>query len=125
VPPTFIELRLARLKLPTSGWFDTRFVVDPLHEYVYAGAVPLSVHDDAHESTVMWRPFVESLSRRVLEPTEVSRLIAPMPVTPLEGPTRSTARSTTSPGTSPVAFVVRRFVEPRAIWTVPAETVWF
>src|SRR5690349_8667337 len=73
----------------------------------------------------MRRPLVVSLSSSVLAPTVTPRLIEPMPVTPLAGPLRSTARSTTSPGTSPVAFVVSRLVEPRAIWTVPAETGWF
>ena len=87
--------------------------------------MPLSVQADGQESTLTWSPFVVSLSRSVLDPTETPRLIEPMPLIPLAGPSRSTARSTVSPGTRPVALVVRRLVEPRAIWTVPAETVWF
>ena len=27
-------LRFGRLKLPITGWFETRLVTDPLHEYV-------------------------------------------------------------------------------------------
>src|SRR5262245_35144808 len=95
---------------PSTAWS----VPPPPHTYLYAGAVPLSVHAFEHDCTQSWRPFASLVSRSDDVVGAVTCNVMPViiPASVELSTVMSIARCIKSPGAMFVPASVSRFVTP-------------
>ena len=76
VAPAVSEPRFERARLvPITARDASTLLVVPEHVYVYAGAVPASVHASEQRSTTICKPLVESVSSSELDVAVVVNVI--------------------------------------------------